>query len=198
MKVYIIDRNQKKLKYAKLYFYDMEEVECVSKDLHTFLSSNYVEGIVSPANSYGLMDGGFDLAITKHFGDQLQKRVQKYIIHNFYGEQPVGTSFIIDAGKDNQFLIHTPTMRTPQKIRDPLVIYQCMRTSLMCALENNIESLLVPLFGGECGMIHPKIIAEMMWKAYIQIKNPPQSLNWRYAQHHEIVCPEKIYHEFDY
>lgn len=36
--------------------------------------------MVSAANSFGLMDGGVDGAITMFFGDQLQKRVQKHIV----------------------------------------------------------------------------------------------------------------------
>ncbi len=80
-------------------------------DLHEFLLHNNVECIVSPANSYGLMDGGFDLAISEEFGWELQERVQKYIVEHYKGEQPIGSSFIIDIGTNNMKLIHTPTMR---------------------------------------------------------------------------------------
>ncbi len=186
MKIYIINRGEVQLRYAKLFFYDDPNVECVASEFDDFLRSNPVECIVSPANSFGLMDGGYDLAITHYFGDQLQKRVQQYIIDHYYGEQPVGSSFIIDAGKEGRKLIHTPTMRTPQPIKDPLVIYQCMRATLMCAHENNIESILIPLFGGGCGEVPPKLIAEMMWKAYDQIHNPPKKLDWDYANAHDI------------
>jgi hypothetical protein len=57
------------------------------------------------------MDGGVDAAITLFFGGQLQKKVQKYILENFEGEQPVGTSFIIETDNDKHpYLAHTPTM----------------------------------------------------------------------------------------
>ncbi|MEO1452058.1 MAG: macro domain-containing protein, partial [Bacteroidota bacterium] len=36
--------------------------------------------MVSAANSFGLMDGGVDLAITNFFGTQLEQRVQQHII----------------------------------------------------------------------------------------------------------------------
>ena len=187
MKIYIIDRTWDKLKYAQLYFYGCDDVECVCESLDTFLDNHSVDCVVSPANSFGLMDGGYDLAITEYFGDQLQNRVQKYIIDHYYGEQPVGTSFIIESGVPGCAIIHTPSMRTPQEIKDPLVIYQCMRTTLMCATQNNIESILIPLFGGGCGEVHPKLIAEMMWKAYLQIKKPPQTISWDYVEEHEII-----------
>ncbi|ECE9311446.1 phage tail protein, partial [Salmonella enterica subsp. enterica serovar Napoli] len=35
--------------------------------------------MVSTANSFGLMDGGVDAAITAYFGPQLQERVQRNI-----------------------------------------------------------------------------------------------------------------------
>ena len=188
MKIYIIDHSHDKLKYAELYFYGCEDVECVCESLDDFLNNHTIDCVVSPANSFGLMDGGYDLAITEYFGEQLQNRVQQYIIENYYGEQPVGTSFIIDSGIPGCSVIHTPSMRTPQLIKDPLVIYQCMRTTLMCAIQNNVENILIPLFGGGCGEVHPKLIAEMMWKAYAQIENPPQKINWDYVDDHEIIC----------
>jgi O-acetyl-ADP-ribose deacetylase (regulator of RNase III) len=48
---------------------------------------------VNPANSFGMMDGGIDAAITAFFGIQLMERVQQRILDDFLGEQSVGTSF---------------------------------------------------------------------------------------------------------
>ena len=186
MKIYILDRNSDNCQYVQQYFGGQADVEVVTAEFEDFMNDYPVECVVSPANAYGLMDGGYDLAITHYFGDQLQKRVQQHIIEHYYGEQPVGSSFMIDAGKEGRKLIHTPTMRTPQPIKDPLVIYQCMRTTLMCAYENNVDSILIPLFGGGCGEVHPKLIAEMMWKAYDQIHNPPKKLDWDYVEEREI------------
>jgi O-acetyl-ADP-ribose deacetylase (regulator of RNase III) len=132
------------------------------------------------------MDGGYDAAITKWFGHQLQRRVQQYIIEKLHGEQIVGTSFIIDSGKDNQYLIHTPSMRTPQRIREPLVIYSCMRSCLITASENKIKSVVIPAFGGMTGGIAANIVAELMYKAYMQIKTHPSSISWDYVDEHRI------------
>jgi len=145
------------------------------------MKDNKVNCVVSPANSFGLMDGGFDLAITKWYGDQLQKRVQKYIIDNYYGEQPVGTSFIIETGNENEYLIHTPTMRVPERILDARVIYHCMRSALIEAKKHNIESIVIPMFGGTTGCIPSNIIASLMYEAYKQLQDVPQELNWEYA-----------------
>ena len=94
---------------------------------------------------------------------------------------------MIDAGKDSQSLIHTPTMRTPQRILDPRVIYQCMRTTLMCAAEHSIESIVIPMFGGLTGGVRPQLVAGMMWRAYQQLKNPPERIDWSYVEEIEIA-----------
>ena len=190
MKIYIIDNSPDKLKYAELFFYGCDDVECVCLDFDVFMHNYDVDCVVSPANAFGVMDGGYDEAIIAYFGQQLQDRVQQYIVDHFYGEQPVGTSFIIDSGRSGCTLIHTPTVRTPQDINEPLVVYQCMRTTLMCAIENNVESILIPLFGGGYGYLHPKLIAELMWNAYEQIKKPPSMIDRAYMEEHDIVIDE--------
>ena len=186
-KICLLERDLQKCKFLELYFDSAPEVEIICDDFQHFMKTHQVQCVVSPANAFGLMDGGYDLAITEWFGDQLQKRVQQYIIHHFYGEQPVGTSFLIDAGKDGQSLIHTPTMRTPQRILDPRVIYQCMRTTLMCAAEHSIESIVIPMFGGLTGGVRPQLVADMMWRAYQQLKNPPERIDWSYVEEIEIA-----------
>ena len=125
---------------------------------------------------------------------KLQERVQQYIIDNFYGEQPVGTSFIIETNKDNQYLIHTPTMRTPEEILDARIIYQCMRTTLIVAKQNNIKSILIPMFGASTGNVKPQVVSKMMYKAYEQITNPPKEINWNYVSTIEMP-PEKDFRQ---
>ena len=138
MKIYFLDREMSKLSWMKRYFKDAD-VEFACDDLEDFLNKTQVECIVSPANAFGLMDGGYDYYITHYFGNQLQERVQNYIIKNFYGEQPLGTSFIISANDKGQKLIHTPTMQVPKEIKDPFIVYQCMRSTLICAKKNKVK-----------------------------------------------------------
>jgi len=181
MKIYFVEKNPNKLEKLKLYFKDETNIEYINSDFIEFMKNHKVDCVVSPANAFGLMDGGFDKAITKWYGENLQRKVQDYIIKNYYGEQPVGTSFIIETGKDNEYLIHTPTMRLPERIIDPRVIYQCMRTSLIEAKKHNIESIVIPMFGGTTGCIDSNKVAEMMYEGYKQLKDIPKEINWEYA-----------------
>lgn len=178
MKIYIIEKDYEKFKYLQPYFINEDDVILINESFEKFIKNNKVQCVVSPANSFGIMDGGYDLVLTKWYGKQLQERVQKYIIENYYGEQPIATSFIIEAGKDNQYLIHTPTMRTPERIIDTRIIYQSMRTTLMIAKQHKIESILIPMFGGLTGCVRPQVVAEMMYLGYCQIMKPPKQLSW--------------------
>ena len=186
MKIYLLDINPLMVRKGNYYFKDVADVKVVCADFKDFMNKVDVECIVSPANSYGLMDGGYDLAITKYFGTSLMKNVQKYIIDNYFGEQLVGTSFIIDIPKTNKKLIHTPSMRTPSVIKDPMVVYYCMRSALMEAIKNNISTIVIPAFGGACGEVDYDIIAMMMKEAYDQINNPPKKIDWQYASRHSL------------
>lgn len=141
MEIYIIEKDKRKFKYLSVYFFDCNDIHLVNESFESFMKNNKdnIECVVSPANSFGLMDGGYDLSLTKWYGEQLQNRVQEHIINNYYGEQGVGTSFIIPTNKDNQFLIHTPTMRTPQEIIDSHIIYQCMQSTLIEAKKMELK-----------------------------------------------------------
>ena len=182
MKVYLLSDDAVMEICWRAYFNNEPDVEVICERLDQFLLHTKVDCVVSPANSYGLMDGGFDLALSEYFGWDLQARVQDYILKNFKGEQPVASSFIIDTGKDNIKLIHTPTMRIPFPVKDPMIVYQCMRTTLLTALENNIVSLVIPAFCSEWGDVSPKAIGKLMYEGYKQVMNPPDKIDWNYAE----------------
>ncbi len=178
MKIYLLDRNPEMILEWKKQFSSTVDVEIVLDDFEHFMDTHEVQCIVSPANSYGLMDGGYDAAITDYFGIDLMLNVQNYILENYFGEQPVGSSFIIDIPGTRQKLIHTPTMRIPSQIKDPNIVYQCMRTTLMAAMQNNVESIVIPAFGAATGKVPRQTIAKLMKSAYNQIQNPPVELSW--------------------
>lgn len=168
MKIILLDRKRQMCDEWNKYFKDFSDVEVVCDNIEYYDITN-VDCLVSPANSYGIMNGGYDLALTRMFGNCLQEKVQEYIIKNLYGEQPVGSSIIVDIPNTNKKLIHTPTMRIPSPIVDSEIVYTSMRSTLICALDNNVKSIIIPAFGGDTGMLPMRIVAKEMVKAYIQI-----------------------------
>lgn len=181
IKIYLLDINENMINEWSKLFNNYPNIEIVHNDLYSFLASTKVDCLVSPANSYGLMDGGYDYAITTWYGSDLMNKVQEYIINELYGEQTIGTAICIQTDSSPQYLIHSPAMRTPEIIYDYRVIYNCMRNTLIQAMKHDIKSIVVPAWGGGCGRVEPNIIANMMLCAYNQLLNTPSELSWNYA-----------------
>ena len=144
--------------------------------------------MVSAANSFGLMDGGVDAAITRYFGDALMQRVQRQIREEYLGEQPVGTSMIVETGHSwHPFLAHTPTMRVPMPISRTDNVYTAMWAMLLAVRRHNlqsdrqIETIACPGLGTGVGQMPFTEAARQMAAAYRHYLNPPNSLNWQHA-----------------
>ena len=182
LNIYLLDRNPEMYRAWNSYFFGLENVNVVCADFIGFMGQYKVDCVVSPANGYGLMDGGYDEAITAWFGTALQEKVQRYIIDNLYGEQPVASSIVIDTEVNGIKLIHTPTMRFPGIIKDDSLIYHCTRSCLIAALNSGVNTVVVPAFGGLTGCVSQETVAKMMWKAYEQLSNPPKKIDWNYAK----------------
>lgn len=145
--------------------------------------------MVSAANSFGLMDGGVDLAITRFFGLQLMERVQTHILREYLGEQPVGTSFIIDTGHQRHpFLAHTPTMRVPMSISATDNVYVAMHAMLLAVRRHNVSTdrkirkLACPGLGTATGRVPFKEAARQMVLAYRSSLRPLTAIDWPTAQ----------------
>jgi O-acetyl-ADP-ribose deacetylase (regulator of RNase III) len=144
--------------------------------------------LVSPANSFGLMDGGTDGAIIRFFGDALQKRVQKRIVEEFLGEQPVGTSMIVETSHpEHPYLAHTPTMRIPMPIARTDNVYLATWAMLVAvhrhnqAAERRINVVACPGLGTGVGRMQFPEAARQMALAYRNFLSPPTQITWRFA-----------------
>lgn len=168
--IYIVDNSSYTCRVFKEVFEGDSGVEIHHYDIKRFcFEHNVIDCLVSPANAFGLMTGGFDAALSEILGWDFQKNVQQYIRDHFYGEQGVGTSFYIKTDTPGLALIHTPTMQYPSRIKDDMIVYYCMRSTLMCALENDVKNIVIPVFGGATGGIEPEVASRMMKEAYDQI-----------------------------
>jgi len=147
--------------------------------------------VVSAANSFGLMDGGIDGAIIDHFGLALQAEVQRRIIHEYAGEQPVGTCMLVPATRAGvqKWVAHTPTMRVPKDINGTENVYQAMKAMLMAVQKHNennpgshIGTVVCCGLGTLSGSMPLEKAARQMALAYAYFVLPrPQRLDWTYA-----------------
>lgn len=184
LKIYLLDIRPSIVEAWYKFFNGFPNVSIINLPFKEFMTNNSkdIECIVSPGNSFGLMDGGYDESIIDYFGSELMEEVQKTILNKFYGEQPITMSTVIDIPNTSKKLIHTPTMRFPSKIMDPLVVYQSMRTCLMCAMYNNAKSIVIPAFGAHNGGLEPDVVAHNMYRAYIQLLYKPEKIDWEYVR----------------
>lgn len=169
------------------HFYDDENVEIISKPFETIPD---FDCMVSAANSFGLMDGGVDAAITAFYGKQLMSRVQQHIVNEYLGEQPVGSAFIIGSGDHKHpWLVHAPTMRVPLIISGTDAVYLATRAALLAVYHHNktqsehnkIGRVVFPAMGAGCGQVSPDSVAAQMKLAWCSIITPSSCINWQYA-----------------
>ncbi|EAQ7565660.1 macro domain-containing protein [Salmonella enterica] len=187
------------------YFQNTENVEIIRRPFETVPE---FDCMVSAANSFGLMDGGVDAAITTYFGTQLQRRVQKYIIQEYLGEQPVGTAFITETGDgEHPWLVHAPTMRVPLIIDGTDAVYNATRAALLAIFQHNksvaeykkIKSVVFPAMGAGCGQVPPDSVARQMRLAWDGFINCATEINWQYARDRQnavfsttAYCPQTL------
>lgn len=140
--------------------------------------------LVSPANSFGFMDGGIDLAYRNFFGMDIQRRVQTKIQADHFGELPVGQAFVVPT--DNvrlPFLVVAPTMRVPDRIADTVNVYLAFRAALLAVVRHNgsaaieIETLHVPALGTGVGAMPIDRAARQMHAAYESVFGHPGGHN---------------------
>ena len=175
-------------------FRDELKVQIICGD---FKSVPEYDCIVSPANSFGIMDGGFDLALINYFGHELMKHVQDKIGTEYAGEQPVGTCLIVETGnKKHPYLAHTPTMRIPRIIKEYDTVYNAMRAMLLAVQKHSdIKTVLCTGLGTATatGNVPPIIAAKQMYLAYKSVVQPPERIDWQTAVNTEQNILNSLY-----
>lgn len=130
------------------------------------------DAIVSPANSFGFMNGGIDYYLSKELGWHVMSRVQEKIKQEFDGELLVGQSLIVPTDHVNfPYLISAPTMRVPIGLSTSLAmsanVYLAAK-AIFVALKKNphIKSVAIPGLGTGVGNVKPDDCAHKMRLAY--------------------------------
>jgi O-acetyl-ADP-ribose deacetylase (regulator of RNase III) len=143
---------------------------------------------VTAGNAFGIMSAGIDAAVVRRFGSNLMHRVQHHIIDQFYGEQPVGTAFIVSTEDASiPFIIHAPTMRVPGNIDGTDKVYCATWAAILAAQAHNrtshqkIETLALPAMGTGFGGVSFDEAARQMAAAYRHYLNPPHRLDWDFV-----------------
>ena len=125
------------------------------------------------------MTAGIDAAVVRFFGEPLMQRVQHRIMDEFFGEQPVGTAFVLSTGHPAvPFLAHAPTMRVPGSIEGTDKVYSATWAALLAihahnrASEHKIEVAVFPAMGTGFGGVPYGEAARQMAVAYRHYLEP--------------------------
>jgi len=124
--------------------------------------------VVSPANSYGFMDGGIDAAYRAFFGPEIERTVQDAVLRRPEGLLPVGASVVVHTGHVRvPYLIVAPTMTMPELV-DGRNCYRAMRAVLRIAGEMAVigRDVYCPGLSTGVGGVAPESAAMMMAEAY--------------------------------
>lgn len=171
MKIYLVDYTLPIVSAWQEVFKDCKDVFPVQSDLKEFVNKTKgIDAVATPGNSYGVMTGGFDLAVIHTFGKKLMTVVQDHIKKQYKGCQPVTSVFDIAIPDSKIHLLHCPTMAMPQVISDPNTVYECTKNTLALAKKNKYETIVLPAFGGLTGGVPAEEEAKQMFRAYQEFK----------------------------
>jgi O-acetyl-ADP-ribose deacetylase (regulator of RNase III) len=154
------------------------------------------DALVSPANSFGIMDGGLDAAIRAQLGGLVETAVQRRIVDEHHGELPVGAAEVLPTGHSRwPFLVVAPTMRVPESVAQTLNAYLAFRAALLAVAKHNhaspsqrIHSIVVPGLGTGIGAMDARRCAAQMRIALDHVSKPPRipSFSMIHEVHHRL------------
>lgn len=121
------------------------------------------DAVVSPANSFGFMDGGVDHVYTEYFGKTTEDRVQERISWLLHGELLVGQALAVETHSPTiPNLIVAPTMRVPKQIHDPADVMIATRAAVKIAVDRGFRTVAFPGMGTGCGKVPPRVAVAAM------------------------------------
>jgi O-acetyl-ADP-ribose deacetylase (regulator of RNase III) len=185
------------------------DLDCVSIHSGSILDLN-VDAIVSPANSFGFMDGGIDMLYSQYFGWNVQERLQALIQKRHHGELLVGMAEIVDTDDLRiPFVIAAPTMRVPMILRDSVNPYLAARAVLLLVnhgifpggplegerIASGVQSLAFPGLGTGVGQIDPNTCARQVRAAIDEVVLGKQTYpnTWADAQaRHQALYSDRV------
>lgn len=164
-----------------------------------------VDAVVSPANSFGFMDGGIDMLYCLRFGWQLQGRLQDRIAYYHHGELLVGQAMIMETFDPRiPYIISAPTMRVPMELVQTVNAYLATRAVLNLlhhgifqegdeegkTIASVIENIAFPGLGTGVGGLDYETCAKQMRVAFERVllnpKHYPQTWEQAAREHQAI------------
>lgn len=191
MKIILADKNLALVEAWKEAFEGVESVEIYCDSIF----NHKADAMVSPANSFGFMDGGLDYAISTVLGWHVQMRLREMIDELPERELLVGKVLTLPTLSEQwPYLISAPTMRVPMILGiNSVNVYLASLAIFNELISNpNISSIVVSGLGTGVGQVPPRICAHQMREAYnLAFVNYSEPKTWHEAQsRHLALCKE--------
>jgi len=192
MKFQLIDRNKEMCKQWKLQFQDCNDVSIYCGDFFSLKT----DCVVSPANSFGFMDGGLDMLITRKIGKQIQDKLQKRIREKYLGEILVGQAELIETDFEQiPFCISAPTMRVPMILKNTVNVYLASKAIFnLLTSESRFNTVTISGLGTGVGQLPYDVCAKQMKKAFSEVWLGKYTFpkNWDEAQQrHQLLYTDE-------
>ena len=188
MQIFLVYRDNALGDAWRSHFHERSDVQIVQDDITTLTC----DAVVSPANSFGFMDGGLDAALSERFGANLQTDLQQQIQQLPERELLVGKAVIVPTRDSRiRWLIAAPTMRVPMSfnIATSVNAYLAMKAILIAAQAHaDIHSVAIPGLCTGVGRMSAITASRQMFVAYkeVVIGDRPPFADFGDAQKHQI------------
>lgn len=163
-KIQLVDKNKEMCEEWEAQFHDADDVEVYCGDFFGLDT----DCVVSPANSFGYMDGSLDAVITKRLGKQVQNNLQEKIKNSPMGELLVGQTELVETGDEHiPYCISAPTMRVPSKLENTVNVYLAAKAVFnLFKNEDKINTITMSGLGTGVGQVPYPLCAKQMRQAY--------------------------------
>ncbi len=173
MHIHLVDRDPRLVAAWKEVFRGEPDIEPSRRDFFDV----HAGAMVSPANSFGIMDGGLDAAIVDTLGLHVARRVRERIEERHHGELPVGVAEIVPTDDERwPLLVCAPTMRVPEDVSRTTNAYLAFRAALLALLAHgeasgkSVGAVLCPGLCTGVGAMPPRRCAAQMRVAWRQVR----------------------------
>lgn len=182
MKIQLVDRSQEMCDAWTTEFINCDDVVIYCDDFF----APQTDCIVSPANSFGFMDGGLDGVITRRMGTQVQTNVQNRIRETDMKELLVGQAIMVPTENELiPFCISAPTMRVPMILKDTPNVYLAAKAIFsLLKNETRIDKVTISGLGTGVGQVPYEVCAHQMKMAYndVWLGDGELPATWYHAQ----------------
>ncbi|MEA5551498.1 Hpt domain-containing protein [Anabaena cylindrica UHCC 0172] len=173
LKLILIDTKTFLCRTVADYFEGLPNIEIING---TFEDLPFFDCIVTAASALPSANS-IDRAILRFFGEDVEKLLQKRIQEEYLGDQPIGTSLIVETNHPlHPFIAHTPTLRMQVAMAGNDHVYQGLWATLLAIRQHNrlycnclqkqITTVALPGLGTSPGSVPIDEVARQMSMAY--------------------------------